>query len=90
MSDELNKSTSEIIKLETTKIIAGLATATSLERKEVSLIVGRALQGLISGKFLSSLKEEWDALVKEGKVKKDYESSIQHMEDIELSTLALI
>lgn len=55
--------------------ITGIAAAEPGERK---LSIGHILQGVINGKFLSSLQKEWQQFKENGRIEDSYEQTEQH------------
>ena len=58
--EKLNKS--DILKNTTADVIAGLSVFATLEKKDIIPSASRILQGLLKGKFLEKLQEEWKQL----------------------------
>jgi hypothetical protein len=74
--------TSDVLKSTIQNIIAGLAALVSSEKKQYGISIGKILQNIVVGKFLSSFKEEWDVYVKKGTIKKDYQGTEQHQSSL--------
>ncbi len=69
---------------ETIKALAEGATGiASSERKDLVLSIGHLFQKIRSGRFLETLKVEWDEYRKKGRIKNDYTKSEQHMSCIQ-------
>ncbi len=65
---------------ETIKALAEGATGiASSERKDLVLSIGHLFQKIRSGRFLETLKVEWDEYREKGRIKDDYTKSEQHL-----------
>ena len=58
-------------------LVSGIASS---KREEIFLSVGKILQGLVKGKFLCQLRDEWKGFKDKGKIKDDYQHTQQHQE----------
>jgi hypothetical protein len=72
--------TGEIMKDTALSIVAGLTGLASSDKNDCVLSASRVFQGLIKGKGLQQLMDEWQALVEKGKIKEGYEKTSQHQD----------
>lgn len=70
--------TSRILGDTLKSLTEGFTGIASSDRKDLILSVGHIFQRLRSGVFLQTLKLEWDAYKKKGRIKDDYEQTEQH------------
>lgn len=72
--------TSDILKKSFTALVEGLSGMAISEKKDFGLSVSHLLQGLLRGKLLNQLINEWSEYREKGKIKDDYQSTEQHFE----------
>jgi hypothetical protein len=70
--------TSSIINKTLLQLIEGVTGLASSNRKDLILSVGHLFQSMLTGKFLSILKDEWDDLRAKGRIKENYQETEQH------------
>jgi hypothetical protein len=83
MKKEINvqnfqRKTTDILTDTATSLLEGITGIGSSKREEFILSVGKIFQGLIKGKFLIILNDEWNHYKRKGKIKDDYQYSEQH------------
>ena len=79
MNDEnFKKPTDNILKDTAVALLEGLTGIAASKGQECILSVGHIFQGLIKGKFLTILCNEWKRYKEKGKIKEDYQYTEQH------------
>ncbi len=72
--------TGDIIHRTIIEITEGITGIAASERRDWTRSIGYLLQRVRSGRFLETLKEEWEAYREKGRVKDDYMWTEQHRE----------
>jgi len=73
-------STSHLLAQTLRNLSEGITGIAASERKDLYLSIGYLLQRLRSGRFLETLKEEWEGYREKGRIKDDYIDTEQHAE----------
>ena len=73
-----HKDTSKLLNDTFNGLIAGLSGIVTSDKKEFFLTIGHLLQRIRAGKFLNTLKDEWNYYKEKGKIKDDYQYTEQH------------
>jgi len=75
---KFQRDTGDVLNDTLSSLIEGLTGIAASERKEYLLSVGRILQALRKGQFLSQLSREWNEYREKCRIKDDYQSTEQH------------
>ena len=76
-------STSDIIDGTIVAIAEGITGIAASDRRQWYMSIGHLLQRIRSGRFLTTLREEWEAYREKGRVKDDYIVTDQHQESLQ-------
>jgi len=80
---EMQLSTSDILDRTIRGIAEGVTGIAAAERQQWLLSLGHLLQRVRSGRFLTTLREEWSSYREKGRVKDDYVFTDQHQESLQ-------
>lgn len=72
--------TSNLLSQTARNLTEGLSGLAASERKDLYLSIGYLFQRIRSGRFLETLKREWDEYREKGRIKDDYVETEQHQE----------
>ena len=61
-------------------VVQGLTGLAASEKKDVALSVGHIIQRMRAGKFVQTVKDEWDNLVAKGKIQEEFVESEQNLD----------
>lgn len=75
-----NLDTSDLFSKTIINLTEGITGIAASERKDLYLSLGYIFQRFRSGKFLQTLKNEWDSLREKGRIKDGYMDTEQHQE----------
>jgi len=72
------KDTEDVLKITLSDLLEGITGIAVSEKRDYILSVGRILQAIRKGKFLSQLINEWNHFREKGRIKEDYQRTEQH------------